>query len=159
TVVTSLDAQHQQNSHRWPVFVDSRHFVYTATGVGDGTGIYLGSLDSPTATRLVGAYSNSAFVEGRLLFVSEGALVAESLDLNSGRMVGDTVEIAVPVAYTSGVGLAAFSASLTGVLAYTARGGAAATSELRWFDRQGKRLGQVETGVTDGRSSYDEKLS
>ena len=63
---------------RWPTFVDNRHFVYTAQGVGDGTGIFLASLDSPASTRLIGAYSNSAFVDGRLLFVSEDALVAHA---------------------------------------------------------------------------------
>jgi dipeptidyl aminopeptidase/acylaminoacyl peptidase len=156
--VTTLDSPHRQ-VHRWPAFLDGRHFLYTAQGVGDSTGIYLGSLDSPASTRLVSAYSNSAVVDGRLLFVSEGALVAQSLDLSGGRVVGDTVEIAGPVAYVSGLGFAAFSVSSTGVLAYTPGGGPEATSELRWFDRQGKRLGQVDTGVTQGRSSYDEKLS
>jgi eukaryotic-like serine/threonine-protein kinase len=161
TVVTSFDPQHRQISHRWPVFLDSRHFVYTAQGgAADGTGIYLGSLDSPAATRLVGAYSNSAVVDGRLLFVSEGTLVAQSLDLDGGRLTGDTLEIARPVAINGGLGFAAFSTSSAGVLAYTSGGAAAGTSELRWFDRQGKPLGPlgVETGVI-GDTPYNARLS
>ena len=124
-------------------------------------------LDSPAATRLVGgAYSNTAFVDGRLLFVSEGALVAQSFDLDAGRLVGDTAEIARPVAYTGGLGFGAFSASLNGSAGQHRRRRGRATSELRWFDCQGKRLGQLgaETSVartpvttrgcrpTDGRS-------
>jgi serine/threonine protein kinase len=160
TAVTSLDTQHRQIGHRWPAFLDGRHFVYTVQGAGDATGIYLGSLDSPNSTRLVGAYSNTAFVDGRLLFVSEGALLAQSLDLDAGRVVGDTVEIAGPVAFSGGSGFAAFSASSNGVLAYTAGGGGSvASSEQRWFDRQGTQLGQLgETSVITG-NSYSEKLS
>jgi serine/threonine protein kinase len=159
TPATSLDLQHRQIAHRWPAFVDSRHFVYTAQGVGDATGIYLGSLDSPASTRLVGNYSNSAFIGGHLLFELDGALVSQSLDVNGGRMVGGTVEVAGTVAFSAGMGFAAFSASSTGVLAYTA-GGAASASEMSWFDRQGKRLVQLgaDTGVTQY-ISYGERLS
>jgi Tol biopolymer transport system component len=46
------------------------------------------------------------------------------------------------------------------MLAYTAGAGVVATSELRWFDRQGRRLGQL--GVDEDvihYNSYDETLS
>jgi Tol biopolymer transport system component len=157
TAVTSIDRPYRQNNHRWPTFIDSRRFVYTAQGDDNSTGLYLRSLDSPTATRLVGAYSNSAFVDGRLLFVSGDALLAQSLDVSGARLVGNTVEIARPVASTSGLGFAAFAVSSTGVLAYTA-GGDRATLETRWFDRQGKRLGELAPEMSRN-NSYGETFS
>lgn len=56
--VTSLELQNRQLGHRWPVFVDSRRFLYTVQGAGDTSAIYLASLDSPVTTRLVDVYSN-----------------------------------------------------------------------------------------------------
>jgi eukaryotic-like serine/threonine-protein kinase len=159
TVAIPRDIPHQAGV-RWPAFLDNRHFVFTVQGIGDATGIYLGSLDSPSSNRLVAAYSNTAFIDGRLLFVADGALVAQTLDLDRGRLVGDTVDIVGQVAFSRGLGFGAFSASSTGMLAYTAGAGVVATSEQRWFDRQGKPLGQL--GVEEDLvryNSYDETLS
>jgi eukaryotic-like serine/threonine-protein kinase len=154
SVAIQRDSQHQSGL-RWPAFLDDRHFVFAVQGDKGATGIYLGSLDSPSSTRLVGVYSNTAVVDGRLLFVSDGALVAQALDVDRGRLVGDAVEIVGQIAYSGGLAFGAFSASSTGMLAYTA--GRGATSELRWFDRQGKPLGQL--GVEQGVNSFDETLS
>ena len=145
--VTALDRKRREVGHRWPMFIDARHFTFTAQGPPETTGIYLASMDRPETTRLAGAFSNAAFIDGHLLFVVDGMLVAQSIDVEGGRLLGNSVEVAGPVAFVAGLGLVAFSVSSNGALAYMAGGGEAASTRLEWFDRQGKPLGTLGSGT------------
>jgi eukaryotic-like serine/threonine-protein kinase len=77
---------------------------------------------------------------GALLFQREGTLMAQSFDGRS-ELTGDAVPVAEDVGNTGSYGW--FSASDTGSLAFRTGRAAAANTELVWFDRQGKRVGQL----------------
>jgi len=152
---TTLDTSRQELGHRWPSFLpDGQHFFYTVqSGLAETRGLYLGSLDSKKATRLLSVYANGVYAQGALLFVNEGLLMAQALDVNQARFSRDATRVAEHVGYNRGLGYAAISASTTGVLAY--RAGGSVTNQLQWFDRNGKSVGPV--GPDE--NSYDVSLS
>jgi len=130
--VTKLDPT--QANHRHPSFLpDGRHLLFTAQGPPEVAGVYVASLDGSGMKRLVAGATHPAFVPpDTLLFLRAGSLFAQPFDPNGLMISGEPARIA------DGVG--GFSASRGGVLAYRA-GGAAAGSQLTWFDRAGKVLG------------------
>jgi hypothetical protein len=77
---------------------------------------------------------------GYLLFVRDSSLVAQPFDPGRLELAGDTVPVAENVLQSANT--IPFSASATGALAFRTAGGAVG-SQLLWFDRQGKPLGQV----------------
>ena len=93
TRLTTPDRSLLEDSHRWPWFLpDGRHYVYLARSSPLGSSaIYLGELDSPLRTRLLGAESSVAFMAahksvlfgdqpGHLLFVRDNTLMAQPFD-------------------------------------------------------------------------------
>ena len=75
---------------------------------------------------------------GYLLYVREQSLVAQAFDLASLATKGEPVPLAEGLG-TDAVGLAHFSGSLSGVLAF--RAGETRNRQLVWVDRNGKELG------------------
>jgi eukaryotic-like serine/threonine-protein kinase len=165
---TRFDPARQETSHRWPSFLpDGRHFLFYVVGGGDparnpSTGIYVGSLDSPEVTFLLGAQSRASFVDGSLYYVEEGALMMRPFDPDRLRFEGDPVVVAPQVTQQAqalwGGGL--FSVSEGSTLAYVsgfAEGMPTAT--LTWLDRTGKQIGTVgEPGqYASPRLSHDGK--
>jgi len=145
--LTRLDVSKHETSHRWPqVLPDGRHFVFTVrSSENDVPGIYLGSFDSPSRTRLVAELSNAAYVTapsgiGYLLFARGRSLLAQPLDLTARRLVGEPTVVTEKVWYSGQRSRAAFSVSDTGVLVFdtVTRG---RDTELAWFDRTGARRG------------------
>ncbi len=67
---------------------------------------------------------------GYLLFLRDGALLAQSFDARTLTLAGDPMTIAEGVASSGRFG--AFSTSSTGVLAYRASVGR--LTEMRWLD-------------------------
>src|SRR5262249_39044319 len=113
--VTTLDRTRGEISHRSPVFLpDGRHFLYRS--VPSNT-IWLGSLDQTPSARLVNADSQAVFASGWLLFVRQGALMAQRFDLSRGVANGEPVRVVEQVPVDS-LGTAAFSVSAGGVLVY-----------------------------------------
>jgi eukaryotic-like serine/threonine-protein kinase len=136
---TTLSGEHRETSHRWPQFLpDGRRFLFFARGDEGRSGIYLGSLDE-TAARFItpSSYGGVYSPPGQLLYVSDGALLAADLDAAHGRLTGTPVPLVDQIA-TSSSFYGAFSASANGVVAYAHN---AATAELVWFGRDGRRLG------------------
>ena len=76
---------------------------------------------------------------GSVLYVHEGALLAQTFDVDR-RLTGQPRTVADGLDYYRSTGAAAFSVSDTGVLAYHGGGG---PQELAWFDRRGTFLGPV----------------
>jgi len=77
TPVTTLDSSQGQNTHRFPYFLPGgRRFLYLARSSSpDRSGIFVGSLDSTVATRIISVDSMPAYAApGYLLFARDRAL-------------------------------------------------------------------------------------
>ena len=149
--VTTLGPQ--QQSHRFPhLLPDGRQFLFYVPGGQDAAGIYLGSLNGSTPTRLTpadsaGVYlpsglgSAEAFREGGwLLWVRAGTLVAQRLDVAEAALTGEPVTLADGVAVDD-FGRSAVSVAATGLVAY--RTGGDSQRQLTWVDRSGTARGTV----------------
>ncbi len=151
TAVTKLEPSRQESSHQWPQFLpDGRHFLYLVwSAQADARGIYVGSLDAKEAPRrLMGAdwgvtYASGAGDSGYLLFLRGRTLLAQSFDAQALRTSGEPFPVAEQAWYDETTpGLASFSVSESGVLAY--RSGSIRTGQLIWYDRAGKRLESID---------------
>jgi Tol biopolymer transport system component/predicted Ser/Thr protein kinase len=113
--------QSSPDTHRLaPYFLpDGRHFLYLETPAEAANGaIYVGSLDSKDATRLVAAQSYAVYAEpGYLLFHREGTLYAQPFNARKLSLTGDAIRIADRLPSDS-KGAAAFAASLNGTLIF-----------------------------------------
>jgi len=138
--VTRLVSGH--TGHRFPQFLpDGRHFLYVVAGTPDVRGTYVASLDSPDGRRLIDSVFQTIFMAPDwLLYVSEGALVAQKLNLSTLQLVGQPVQIASRVGINSPRynGVAATAAA--GRIAYRTHGG---SFRFVWVDRHGQRLGTI----------------
>jgi Tol biopolymer transport system component len=159
--VTTLDSE-QRLGHWEPFFLPGgRQFLfYSFSSTRETAGIYLGSLDTTVTRRLTVADSPGAYAlssqtplrgravsklsgtledHGWLLFVRQGTLFAQPLDLVHGALTGEPLTIANPVGVPSSTAEAGFSVSPT-VLTYRGHG---TGRQLVWFDRFGKQLGTL----------------
>ncbi len=138
-MVTSLERP-RQASHRVPHFLpDGRQFLFYVSGTPEVAGIYLGSLDGGTPTRLTASDSGGAFLPpDRVVFVQAGALVARKLDLAGRVLTGDPVPLAERVGVDS-LANGGFAVSAAGAVAYRVGGGG--SRQLTWVDRTGKSVG------------------
>ncbi len=132
-----------QISHRFPVFLaDGRHFLFFSLGPIDQRGVYIGSLDSPEAHRILDVDTPAIFRPPYwVLFMRDGALLAQRLNLSTLQLEGDQVPVATRVAIGPGsFNVLAASASGSGVIAYRAT-----TEErtLSWVDRTGRQLSAI----------------
>jgi Tol biopolymer transport system component len=134
--------------HRFPVFLpDGQHFLYLSRDApqSQNSGTYVGSLDSSEVRRLLTsqqtlfdvAYANT----GHLLFVRGRTLFAQKFDLTRLAVQDEPITIADHVDADPGPG-AMFSISTNGLLVYRQEA-AEVISQLVWFDRAGKRVGQL----------------
>ena len=112
------------SAHYWPSFLpDGRRFLFTAklwTRAAEASeqGIYLGSLDSSTITRLLPDLSSAVYAPpGYLVFAREGTLTAAPFDLAGGRVTGPPIAIGGAVATDAQFYFAAVSAAADGTLA------------------------------------------
>ena len=132
--VTTL--QSGQSGHRFPQFLpDGRQFLFYVAGRGDTSGIYFASLDGRAPKRLTTADSSGAFLPpDHVVFVRDGLLVAQRLDLSVGELTGEPVTLAVGVG-SDARGRGGFSVSSDGRVAY--RTGGNPRSQLTWRTRSG----------------------
>lgn len=128
--------------HRFPQFLpDGAHFLYMVSGTPEVRGTYVASLDAPDGHRLIDSVFQTIFMApDSLLYVSEGALVAQTLDLSTRQLVGQPVQIAPRVGINSPRynGIAATAAA--GRIAYRSHEG---SFRVGWVDRHGQRLGTI----------------
>ena len=145
--ITNPDMSQMEQSHRWPVFLpDQHHFLYLAANFGGGVEndrLMVGSIDSDEKHALLKASSNAAYAEpGYLLYWQDNALVAQPFDEKTFALKGQARAIFEGVQYFPATQLAVFAVSGPGTLvAQTGRG--VDKSQLAWFDRSGKRLGDL----------------
>ena len=133
-----------QAAHRFPHFLpDGRRFLFFATGAPDVQGVFVGTLDSMEATRLVDADTAAVFVPPDWVLFGRGeSLYGQRVDRQAMTPIGDPVLVADGVAQNStnfaSVGL---TASATGLFAY--RTPIETGRELVWVGRQGVQTGTL----------------
>jgi len=142
---TWLDEAHAEFAHGFPQFLpDGRQFLYLASSSRPGeSSIRAGSLDSTGSKVLLSADTSAAYAPilrghpASLLFVHDGALMAQAFDSERLELSGERTVIVPEVRYLRW-SQARFSVSGNGVLLY--QGGCSDNHQLTWFDRQGKLL-------------------
>ena len=113
--------------------------------------MYVGELDSLNATRLLDADSGAVYAaSGHLLFVREGALLAQAFDPARLALREEPIEIARQAA-VSILGRPAVSAAVAGPIVFRATA-ASDRSQFAWFDRSGKELQRIGEPLLDARS-------
>lgn len=126
---------------RWfPSFLpDGKHYLYLSRRTPDADfRVSVASIDSGDTAELVEASSSGVYVPpGYLLFIRNGALMAQPFDASTRTVSGAAVAIVDRVGFNAITYQALFSASTTGRLVYQQ---SAEGSELVWFDRKGTRL-------------------
>ena len=148
--VTKVETSGGEGYHTDPTFLpDGRRFLYRRSADAERGGVYAGSLELKPEEQSLKRIQPTGFSPGYapprppwpgyLLFLREGALMAQAFDERRLETVGDAIPIAEQVG--TSITRAFFSVSANGVLAY--RPGGAASSQLTWFDRQGHALGQA----------------
>ncbi len=147
TQVTTLETASGDVQHSFPFFLpDGRHFLYFVVGSQASRtvprGVYVGALDSKAPGKLIEpGGSNAKYANGHLIFLRNGALLAQPFDVDRLELGGTPVSLVdhVQTTGTSASDVAgAFTVSETGVLAYQT--GSLVRSQLTWFDRAGTRL-------------------
>jgi Tol biopolymer transport system component len=143
TTITRVDTA-AEREHLAPHFLpDGRRFLYTATDTNFRNRVYLGSTDSSSSALLMQVNSRVEYAApGYLLFVRDRTLLAQHFDERAAVLQGDAFPVAERLQYFPPLGLAPFSASSTGVLAYQT---GTIVSRLVWVDRSGREermLGQ-----------------
>jgi eukaryotic-like serine/threonine-protein kinase len=99
--------------------------------------------------------SRVLFHDGRLLFVRDGTLMAQTFDVESMSLKGDPVRIVDGVYNYTSSGVAAFAVSRTGTVVYRRP---RTESALVWYDRsgmQGSELARIVLGRQAGSISPD----
>ena len=156
-VATHLGQGHAY--HRLPQFLpDGDHFIFYVQATSDQSGIYFGSLSDNVVKRLIAADAAAAWVPPDwLLYVQQGALRAQALDIEHGTLAGDPVTIADTVGYDALDHYGGFSASASGMVAY--RRSAGLSTQLTWFNRKGVIAGTVGAPDVDGLDTRFPELS
>ena len=140
-LITKVDAT--EEAHRWPYFLpDGRHFLFLGdAGSTENHHIRVGSLDSQQSQNLFSAITRVAYAPpGYLLYISQGALVAQPFDADKLRLSGDATVLAESIAVAGDNHEFDFSVSETGVLAYQT---SSRKTQLTWLDRSGKSVGKI----------------
>ncbi len=136
------DPSRKESEVGWPEFLpDGKHFLYMAIGLKPEDSTYrVGTIDSAESKPLAPAQTLVTYAPpGYLLFVRDKTLVAQPFDASAFKTKGEPIPLAEHIG-TDSVGLATFSVSRDGMLAYrTGESGA----RLLWVDRSGKELDTV----------------
>ena len=147
---TERNAAAMEQDHYGAVFLpDRRHFILLVRrGAELRLEVVLGELGSNARKPLLIDVTNAQYAPGRngrsshLIFVRGGRLIARPFDDERLELTGSEVTLAEDVAVTLGGGLADFSVSAGGVLAYR-RAAGGPQEEMAWYDRMGKRAGTI----------------
>jgi eukaryotic-like serine/threonine-protein kinase len=125
----------------WPAFLpDGRQFLYLIDQQGDWA-LMVKTLGANDSRELVKTGSRALYAPpGYLLYVREQTLLAQPFNAGSLRIEGEPIPLGEGLGVGSS-GLAAFSISDTGVLAYRA---GLSQQQLVWFDRTGRQTPALE---------------
>ncbi len=145
--VTAIDASRGENGHYWPVALPGgRDFLFFIRSTRpENNGIYLAPVDgSKTPVRLVTSLSSAIYAPprngglGHLLWIRDGELLAQQLDIERRTLTGDVTTVAADVRVEESQRGNFASVSSTGTLVWPSA--KAADLELAWFNREGRKL-------------------
>jgi serine/threonine protein kinase len=138
--VTIADAARDETP-RFPHFLpDGRRYLYLATKAsGVGSMAYVGELDSTERKVLPGIASEVKYSSGHVLFLRDGALMAQAFDTRRLEVSGEPFLVVDRLSSPMAVA-GAFSASTRGTLAYRAVA-SRPEIQLTWYDRSGNPVG------------------
>ena len=135
-------------SPRWPAFLpDGKHFIFfqfLPDTQGGGGAIHLAALDSQKDTVLVPSDYRGHYANGHLVFIHGGNLMTQTFDEKQLKLTGNAMPIAEQVGGEVR-GSASFSLANDGKLIFA--GGRAATPDLAWYDRSGKKSDVIDSGT------------
>jgi serine/threonine protein kinase/Tol biopolymer transport system component len=149
TPLTELDESRKEVAHAYPSFLpDGNHYLFLArtSDTENPTASYIGELDSKERHPLPGIASEAKYsATGHIVFIRDGALMAQPFDAKKMELSDEAFPIADPFVQTRTEISGAFSVSDSGELAYYVpwggNVGAIANTELTWFDRTSKSIG------------------
>jgi eukaryotic-like serine/threonine-protein kinase len=151
--LTALDVTKHENSHRNPTFLpDGRHFLYfIRSDDREIRGIYVGSVERPQERiRVVPSDFSGVYSPGQdersgyLLWLRNGALVAQPLDAERFTVSGEAVTVADSIRQIGAPNaLSPVSVSRDGTLVYGSS--PEPHYQLTWYGRDGKPVGTVGT--------------
>jgi len=140
---------HDDQSHRWPVFLeDGNHFLFWTGNFGNTrddrlSGIYVSSLDGKDRRLVTFAHSSFGIDSGHLFYADdERHVVSVAFDPAKATVMGNPVVIANAIGFQPSTYWVALTTAKNGTLIYNTSAGAA-LSALTWMDRSGKDLGRV----------------
>jgi eukaryotic-like serine/threonine-protein kinase len=138
--ITTLDKSRKEVIHYLPNFLPDEHNFLYVTQSGEGSDIYVGSLDSKKQTQLLAGASMAVYAEpGYLLFQRERTLFAQPF--NAKKLMLSVEPVSIADNLLTGFGESAiFGASQNGLLIYRATE-VQTGFQFAWFDRTGKQLG------------------
>jgi eukaryotic-like serine/threonine-protein kinase len=140
---TTLDASRGETAHRYPWFLpDGRQFLYVATPSTGGSMVHVGSLDGGSPVPLMASDTRATYADGYILYVTQGALLAQSLNPSRLSTSGEPIVVARNVSYSPSTVAADFSTSETGLLSFRSSA-AAVETQLAWVDRTGRLIEKV----------------
>jgi len=146
----------------WPSFLpDGDHFLFFVTTGNESAaaGTYVGSLGSMDSKLISSEITgNAQFASGRLFFVRDRSLMAQSFDVERFQTIGPLEPVAQQeLDQDPAFSRAGFSVSSSGTVVF--QSASENISRLRWFDREGKELGEIPTpGYRDPALSRDGTL-
>jgi Tol biopolymer transport system component len=145
-----LDASRKETAHGYPSFLpDGRHYLFLARASDpqSPSAVYVGDLQSKERHRLTGIASKAKYSNNHVLFIRDGALMAQPFDVKRLELAGDPFPIADPFTPTPRAVTGPFSTSTIGSLAYfrpvslPANADASPNAQLTWYNRAGRDLG------------------
>jgi DNA-binding winged helix-turn-helix (wHTH) protein len=141
--LTSPDRATGDVAHGRPTFLpDGRHFIYVAKRKGASVAM-LASLDGAVSIPLGPVQSQiQPTASAHVMFVRDGALLAQQLDITTGRLTGHPKTLAEGLTAAGWLPDGRFSAS-PAMLVYQNTMNPFPVSELTIFDRSGKPIGTV----------------
>lgn len=126
----------------WPWFLpDGRRYLYLSRNAKRDGVLKLGELEG-TPTELLPVISSVQWVDPDfVVFVRDGRLLAQRVDLDRRAPVGDPIAISEEIQYSRSTGRANFAASRSGLVVYQPH---VDNAELVWLDRKGNETGRVQ---------------
>ena len=151
--VLPLDKAHGEVGQAWPIFLPRRttfgrgpqRFLFLSVSRDATRGLIrftlcAASLGSQSVKRIGDVPSRVEYAGGRLFFVRNGTLMAQTFDDSKLQFVGEPVPVIGDVGFNSRSALANFSVSRDSTILCRS---AASAMHLTWVDAAGKTLGTV----------------